>query len=175
MNLKALGAGENIPNDFNVVIEIPSDALPVKYEVCKDSGMLLVDRFLSTAMQYPCNYGFIPSTLCDDGDPADVLVLTPHALQPGCAVACRAIGVLEMEDEAGGDDKILAVPTDKLCPMYKDISSIDDLPKITLDAIGHFFEHYKDLESGKWVKVKEWHGPDRAREIIVESVNAYKD
>jgi inorganic pyrophosphatase len=149
------------------------NADPVKYEVDKDTGAIFVDRFMLTAMHYPCNYGYIPQTLSDDGDPADVLVLTPFPIQIGAVVRCRAIGVLEMDDESGGDAKLLAVPIEKLYPPYRNIKSYEDLPTEDVARIQHFFEHYKDLEKGKWVKVKGWKGVDAAHEEIVNSVERY--
>ena len=170
MSLDRVPAGSKLPDEFNVIIEIPMNADPVKYEVDKDSGAIFVDRFMLTAMHYPCNYGYIPQTLSDDGDPADVLVLTPFPIQIGAVIRCRAIGVLEMDDESGGDAKLLAVPVTKLYPPYETIKSIADLPQTDLDRISHFFEHYKDLEKGKWVKLKGWKGVDAAREEIQNSV-----
>lgn len=173
MNLDRVGAGRNLPYEFNVIIEIPMNADPVKYEVDKETGALFVDRFMSTAMHYPCNYGYIPRTLSGDGDPVDVLLLSPLPLISGVVVRCRAIGMLKMTDEAGGDEKLLAVPIDKLCNVYQKIKTPDDLPVPTLDQIRHFFEHYKDLEAGKWVKVEGWAGPDEARREILAGVERY--
>ena len=150
MSYRDIEPGKDIPNDLNVVIEIAANALPVKYEVDKYSGALMVDRLMSTAMHYPCNYGYIPQTLCGDGDPADVLVVTPIPLQPGCIVRCRPLGVLNMEDEAGEDSKLVAVPISKITKHYDKVESINDLPEELLAKITHFFEHYKDLEEGKW-------------------------
>ena len=174
MSLKNVPAGSKTPEQFNVIIEIAANAAPVKYEVDKDTGALFVDRFMTTAMHYPTNYGYIPQTLSGDGDPVDVLVITPHALQPGSVVACRALGMLQMTDEAGEDAKLLAVPTDKLCPMYKDWKSTDDVPAMLTNAISHFFEHYKDLEPGKWVKVSGWAGVDAAHKEITDGLANYK-
>jgi inorganic pyrophosphatase len=174
MSLNNVPAGKDLPNDFNVVIEIPMNGAPVKYEVDKESGAIFVDRFMSTAMHYPCNYGYIPQTLSDDGDPVDVLVVTPIPLFPGVVIRCRTIGVLKMNDEAGGDAKLLAVPVDKLSPIYKDVQKAEDLPELTLKQIQHFFEHYKDLEKGKWVKVEGWFGPEEAKAEIMASAEAYK-
>jgi inorganic pyrophosphatase len=174
MSLNNVPAGKDLPNDFNVVIEIPMNGDPVKYEVDKESGAIFVDRFMSTAMHYPCNYGYIPQTLSDDGDPVDVLVVTPVPLPIGVVVRCRAVGVLKMNDEAGGDAKLLAVPVDKLLPIYKNVQKPDDLPELLLQQIQHFFEHYKDLEKGKWVKVEGWFGADEAKKEIVASAEAYK-
>jgi inorganic pyrophosphatase len=144
------------------------NADPIKYEVDKETGALFVDRFMTTAMHYPCNYGYIPQTLSDDGDPVDVLVITPYALTPGVVVTCRAVGVLKMEDEAGVDAKLLAVPIDKVLPMYTHWQKPEDINPMRLNAIQHFFEHYKDLEPGKWVKVTGWEGPESARQEIVD-------
>jgi len=174
MSLNNVNAGRDVPNDFNVVIEIPMNGDPVKYEVDKESGAIFVDRFMGTAMHYPCNYGYVPNTIADDGDPCDVLVITPFPLIPGVVVRCRALGVLQMTDEAGGDAKILAVPVEKLAPLYANIKSHEDVPELTLRQIQHFFEHYKDLEKGKWVKVEGWAGVDAAKEEIVNGVKAYE-
>ena len=173
MSLNNVSAGRDVPNDFNVIIEIPMNADPVKYEVDKESGAIFVDRFMGTAMHYPCNYGYVPNTVADDGDPCDVLVITPFALIPGVVVRCRALGVLKMTDEAGGDSKILAVPVEKLLPLYSNLQSVEDVPELTLRQIQHFFEHYKDLEKGKWVKVEGWEGPDAAKQEILDGVKAY--
>src|SRR5258706_2789251 len=151
MSLDRVPAGRDLPNDFNVVIEIPMNADPVKYEVDKDTGAVFVDRFMSTAMHYPCNYGYIPHTLSDDGDPVDVLVLSPFPLITGVVVRCRPLGMLKMDDEAAGDSKVLAVPIDKLSSVYRTMQSIRDLPERTIRQMEHFFAHYKDLEAGKWV------------------------
>ena len=174
MNLDRVTAGRDLANDFNVIIEIPMNADPIKYEVDKETGALFVDRFVSTAMHYPCNYGYIPDTLADDGDPVDVLVITPFALHPGVVVRCRPIGLLKMTDEAGGDTKLLAVPIDKLTPIYRSIETTRDLPEVTLAQITHFFAHYKDLEPGKWVKVEGWGTPAEARREIAEGVKRFK-
>ena len=153
MNLDRVPAGKDVPNDCNVIIEIPMRADPIKYEVDKETGAVFVDRFMATAMHYPCNYGYIPRTLSDDGDPCDVLVLSPMPLITGVVVRCRPIGMLKMDDEHGGDAKILAVPVDELSSLYRDVQSPRDLPELTTRQIAHFFEHYKDLEPGKWVRV----------------------
>ena len=171
MSLNNVPAGKDLPNDVNVIIEIPAHSEPIKYEVDKDSGALWVDRFMGTAMHYPCNYGYVPHTLSDDGDPVDVLVVTPFPLLNGSVIRCRPVGVLKMTDEAGEDAKVLAVPVDKLSSMYKTVETFRDLPEFLLNQIAHFFEHYKDLEPGKWVKIDGWHGPDEAREEIL---NSYK-
>ena len=173
MNLDNLPLGEDVPNDINVVIEIPSHGPPVKYEVEKDSGTLMVDRFMGTAMFYPCNYGFMPHTLSDDGDAVDVLVVTPVPLISGSVIRCRPVGMLEMTDEAGEDHKVLAVPISKLTKLYDDVQKPQDLHDDTLNQITHFFEQYKALETGKWVKVENWVGVERAREEILSSIERY--
>lgn len=178
MDLTKIPAGANPPADINVVIEIPGGAgggAPVKYEIDKDSGAVVVDRIVSTSMFYPCNYGFIPNTLHDDGDPTDVLVRTQVALMPGAVIRCRPIGVLRMEDEAGLDDKIVAVPAEKIDPFQKDIRDIGDLPEPERERIRHFFERYKDLEEGKWVKVTGWEGRADAEALIATAVAAVAD
>jgi len=175
MNLDRVGSGRDLPDEFNVIVEIPMNADPVKYEVDKATGALFVDRFMSTAMHYPCNYGYIPHTLSGDGDPVDVLLLSPLPLISGVVVRCRPVGILKMTDEAGSDEKLLAVPIDKLCNVYQKIRTPDDLPAPMLDQIRHFFEHYKDLEPGKWVKVEGWFGPDDARAEILAGVKRYGD
>ena len=174
MSLHLVSAGAKAPEEFNVIIEIPMNADPIKYEVDKESGALFVDRFMTTAMHYPCNYGYVPNTLSPDGDPVDVLVITPFPLIPGVVVRCRAIGVLKMTDEAGGDAKILAVPVDKILPIYKHWQKPEDINDLRLQQIQHFFEHYKDLEPGKWVKIEGWFGPDDAKAEIMAGVAAYK-
>ena len=173
MSLHNVTPGAKSPDEFNVIIEIPMNADPIKYEVDKASGALFVDRFMTTAMHYPCNYGYIPQTLADDGDPVDVLVITPFALSPGVVVTCRPIGVLKMDDEAGGDAKVLAVPVDRLSSLYRAIETPRDLPEIQLAQIVHFFEHYKDLELGKWVRLSGWVGPQEAKHEILDSVRRY--
>ena len=174
MRIDAISIGENPPNDINVIVEVPIGGEPVKYEMDKDSGAMFVDRFLYTSMRYPCNYGFIPHTLSDDGDPTDILVLGNRPLMPGCVVRARPIGVMMMEDEAGIDEKILAVPHSKLTPYYDDIDSFTDLPQVMQDRIPHFFEHYKDLEPNKWVKVLGWEGPEKAGEMIMDGIRNFK-
>jgi inorganic pyrophosphatase len=174
MSLHNVTPGAKAPEQFNVIIEIPMNADPIKYEVDKETGAMFVDRFMTTAMHYPCNYGYIPQTLSDDGDPVDVLVVTPFPLTPGVVVTCRAVGVLMMEDEAGGDAKLLAVPIDKVLPMYTHWQKPEDVNKMRLNAIQHFFEHYKDLEPGKWVKVQGWQGPEAAKAEIVSGIEAYQ-
>ena len=166
MDISKIPVGQNAPWDVNVIIEIPMGGEPIKYEVDKASGALFVDRFLHTAMYYPCNYGFLPHTLSDDGDPCDMLVVGRRPIQPGAVLRSRPIGVLIMEDEAGLDEKILAVPVNKLHPFYSDVQSYKDLPEILLDQIAHFFQHYKDLEKGKWVKIKRWGDAEEAAKII---------
>ncbi len=173
MALSDIPAGSAIPNDINVIIEISMHSEPIKYEVDKDSGTIFVDRFMATSMHYPCNYGYIPNTIADDGDPVDVLVLAQFALPPGVVVRCRPIGMLSMEDEAGGDAKILAVPVDKLTSMYRNVQSPRDLPQITLDQISHFFAHYKDLEPGKFVKIQGWRDTEDAKKEIVAGVERH--
>lgn len=173
MSLDKVQAGSKLPDEFNVVIEIPMNADPVKYEVDKASGAVFVDRFMLTAMHYPCNYGYIPQTLSEDGDPVDVLVIAPFPVQVGSVIKCKALGVMQMEDEAGIDAKLIARPVDKLYPPYSNINSTADLNQQELDRIQHFFEHYKDLEKGKWVKVKGWAGVDAAQKEITDSVARY--
>jgi inorganic pyrophosphatase len=175
VGLDRVPAGKDLPNDFNVVIEIPMHAEPIKYEVDKESGAIFVDRFMSTAMHYPCNYGYIPHTIAGDGDPVDVLVMSQFALPPGVVVRCRPIGMLKMTDEAGDDAKLLAVPVDKLTPMYRSVTSPRDLPQIVLDQIAHFFEHYKDLEPGKFVKVIGWGDLDDAKQEVMTGVARYAE
>jgi inorganic pyrophosphatase len=174
MQFDNIPSGKNPPEDIYVAIEIPANGTPVKYELDKDMGALLVDRFMATPMFYPANYGFIPNTLADDGDPLDVLVVTPYPVQPGSIIRCRPVGVLNMEDEAGGDAKLVAVPHDKLTPSYRDIKEVTDLPQLLRDQIRHFFENYKTLEPGKWVKVQGWDNAAAAKKAIIESINAYK-
>ena len=173
MSLNAVPAGKNAPEDINVIIEIPAHADPVKYEVDKDSGAVCVDRFMSTTMFYPCNYGYIPNTLSDDGDPLDVLVDTPHRVISGTVIRCRPVGVLKMVDEAGEDYKLIAVPVDKLTPIYHNVKEASDLNPLLVKQIEHFFEHYKDLEEGKWVKVEGWGSAADAKEEIVKSIAAF--
>jgi len=174
MSLNDVSSGRDLPHDFNVIIEIPMNADPIKYEVDKESGALFVDRFMGTSMHYPCNYGYVPHTIADDGDPVDVLVITPFALIPGVVVRCRPIGVLKMTDESGGDAKVLAVPIDKVLPIYTHWQKPEDMNELRLKQIQHFFEHYKDLEPGKWVKVEGWFGPADAQAEIMNGVEAYK-
>lgn len=173
MILDRVPAGKDLPNDFNVIIEIPANGAPIKYELDKETGAMFVDRFMGTAMFYPANYGYVPQTLSEDGDPVDVLVVTPFPLQVGVVVRCRALGVLKMEDESGIDAKLIAVPVEKLCPMYKAVQKMEDLPELLLSQISHFFEHYKDLEKGKWVKVQGWDGIEAAKQELVDGVARY--
>lgn len=173
MRLENLPAGQEIPDDINVVIEIPSNSSPIKYEVDKESGMVVVDRFLGTSMVYPCEYGFIPHTLSEDGDPTDVLVVSPFSLSSGVVIRCRPIGMLRMVDESGKDTKILAVPVSKLTTRYQHVAKPEDLGKELLAAIEHFFMHYKDLETGKWAKVDGWDDVDAARIEIIKSAERY--
>ncbi len=175
MGLKKITAGKDVPNDINVIIEIPANSQPVKYEIDKDSGALFVDRFMSTAMFYPANYGYIPQTLSEDGDPVDVLVITPLPLLSGSVIRCRPIGVLNMTDEAGADAKLLAVPVDKLCREYQHIHSYKDISEHLLNSIEHFFEHYKDLEPEKWVKVDGWADAANAKHEIEASIKRYNN
>ena len=174
MPLNLVTSGRDVPNDVNVVIEIPLRGDPVKYEVDKDTGAVFVDRFMVTAMHYPCNYGYVPHTLSEDGDPADVLVVTPHPLISGSVIRCRPVGMLSMTDDAGPDPKILAVPIDSLTELYRGVRSSDDLPKSLLAQIAHFFQHYKDLEAGKWVKIDGWLGPEEAKAELLACVARYR-
>lgn len=174
MSLANLSTGKDIPNDVNVVIEISAHSEPIKYEVDKKTGMLMVDRFVATSMHYPCDYGFIPHTLSEDGDPVDVLVIAPFPLQPGVVIRCRPVGMLRMTDESGVDTKILAVPVDKLTPRYQHVKKPEDLGNELLASIEHFFQHYKDLEKGKWVKTNGWDNCDSAKAEILTSIERYK-
>ncbi len=173
MSLNKVSSGRDVPNDFNVIIEIPMNADPIKYEVDKERGAIFVDRFMGTAMHYPCNYGYVPNTLSDDGDPVDVLVITPFPLFPGVVVRCRPIGVLKMTDESGEDAKVLAVPVDKVLSIYSHWQKPEDLNELRLRQIQHFFEHYKDLEKGKWVKIDGWYGPEEAKTEIINGIKSY--
>ena len=175
MSLNNVPAGRNLSVDFNVIIEIPMNSEPVKYEVDKASGAIFVDRVLTTPMRYPCNYGYVPHTLCGDGDPADVLVLMPLQLIPGSVIRVRPVGVLRMQDEAGNDEKILAVPVTKVYPGYAHIEGLDGVPQHWRDRIAYFFEHYKDLEQGKWVKLEGWGDTAEAKQIIVEAIARYNE
>ena len=175
MSLDNVTPGKNAPDSFNVIIEIPMNADPIKYEVDKATGAIFVDRFMSTAMHYPSNYGYVPKTISGDGDPVDVLVITPVPLIPGVVVTCRAIGILKMEDEAGMDGKVLAVPIDKVLSLYTRWEKPEDLSPARLKKIAHFFEHYKDLEEGKWVKILGWEGPESARQEILDGIANYNN
>ncbi|GGD61508.1 inorganic diphosphatase [Lacimicrobium alkaliphilum] len=175
MSLNDVPSGSNLPEEINVIIEIPAHSDPVKYEVDKDSGAIFVDRFMSSCMHYPTNYGYVPHTLSDDGDPVDVLVMTPFALLPGCVIRCRPVGVLKMTDEAGEDAKVLAVPADKLSTIYRGISEIDQVDELLKKQIEHFFAHYKDLEPNKWVKIQGWEDSTAAKKEITDSVKRYND
>ena len=174
MRLDAVPTGKNPPEDINVVVEVPVGGEPIKYEMNKESGTLFVDRFLYTPMRYPGNYGFVPHTLSEDGDPIDVLIANTRPLVPGCVMSCRPIGVLVMADEKGRDEKIVAVPAAHITRRWENVHDFSDLPEITRDQINHFFEHYKDLEPGKWVKVENWGNAARAREMIVEAIERAK-
>ena len=174
MRIDAIAIGNNPPEDVNVIIEVPIGGEPIKYEMDKEAGALFVDRFLHTSMRYPGNYGFVPHTLSGDGDPIDVLICNTRELVPGCVVNVRPIGVLLMEDNAGVDEKIIAVPSPKLTKRYEKVVNYTDLPQITLDQVAHFFEQYKDLEPGKWVKIGGWHDADYARGMIVEAIGRAK-
>ena len=175
MQIDKLAIGKNPPDDINVIIEVPIGGEPIKYEMDKASGALVVDRFLYTSMRYPGNYGFIPHTLSRDGDPCDVIVCNTRAIAPGAVINCRPVGVLLMEDEAGQDEKILAVPSSKLTRRYDTVSNYTDLPDITLKQVQHFFEHYKDLEPTKWVKVTGWGDAERAKALILEAMRYAKE
>ena len=170
MNLDAIPVGNNPPEDINVIIEVPVGGEPIKYEMDKASGALYVDRYLYTSMRYPGNYGFVPHTLSDDGDPVDVLVASTRASTPGAVIHCRPIGVLLMRDEAGGDEKLIAVPSTRLTRRYENVHNYDDLPRITIEQVEHFFSHYKDLEQNKWVEVDRWGCAVEARRIIEEAM-----
>ena len=173
MNLDRVNSGRRVPDEVNVIIEIPAHSDPVKYEVDKETGAMFVDRFMSTPMFYPCNYGYIPHTLSEDGDPVDVLVVTPYPLISGSVIRCRPVGMLEMTDEAGRDTKILAVPISKLSNLYDHVRDAADLHDSLLQQIAHFFEHYKDLESGKWVRVDGWSSNEAARAEILSSIERF--
>ena len=174
MSLNAVPAGKNAPDEINVIIEIPLNGEPVKYEVDKDTGALFVDRILGTSMHYPCNYGYVNNTLCGDGDPLDVMVISRFGFAPGSVVRCRPVGVLNMTDESGEDAKVLAVPVEKISQMNKHIQTLADVPELLLKRISHFFEHYKDLEDGKWVKIDGWQDEQAARNEIVQSIELYQ-
>ncbi|MRX27509.1 inorganic diphosphatase [Kangiella sp. HZ709] len=174
MSLDNVSAGKNAPEEINVIIEIPAHSDPIKYEVDKETGAMFVDRFMATCMHYPTNYGYVNHTLSADGDPVDVLVPTPFPLIAGCVIPCRPIGVLKMTDESGEDAKIVAIPTGKLSTMYQGIHEVQELPELLLNQIQHFFEHYKDLEPGKWVKIAGWEGSESAKKEILDSIAAYE-
>lgn len=175
MNYNSIPPGSNTPDDINVVIEIPANSQPIKYEIDKESQALFVDRFMATPMFYPANYGYIPNTLSDDGDALDVLVVTPYTLVPGCVIRCRPVGILNMSDEAGQDSKLLAVPHSKLSVLYDHVKEASDLPPLLIQQIEHFFENYKDLEKGKWVKVDGWANAEAAKAEIMKSIKAFED
>ncbi|MDR0564193.1 MAG: inorganic diphosphatase, partial [Azoarcus sp.] len=170
MGLESVKAGKDVPNDINVIIEIPAQADPIKLEVDKESGAIFVDRFMGTSMRYPLNYGYVPNTVSGDGDPVDVLVVTPFPLFPGAVIRCRPVGLLRMEDDGGMDAKVIAVPISKLTPLYNNVQSIGDLPELLMKQTVHFFEHYKDLEPGKWVKIQGWGTAEDARNEILSGV-----
>lgn len=169
MDISKISPGKDLPNQVNVIIEVPMNSDPVKYEIDKDSGAIFVDRFIGTPMFYPCNYGFIPGTLSDDGDPADVLVVSDYPIVPGGVISAKPVGVLIMEDEKGMDEKIIAVPSKKLNSVYENIEEYQELPELLINKIKHFFERYKELEKGKWVKVKGFEGSAKAKELINEA------
>ena len=171
MDMSKIPVGENPPFDVNAIIEVPLGGEPIKYELDKASGAMFVDRFLYTSMRYPCNYGFIPHTLSNDGDPTDILVVGQRALMPGSVVRARPVGVLMMEDESGMDEKILAVPISKLDPTFESVKDINDVPDMLKQRINHFFEHYKQLEKNKWVKIVGWENAEKAKEIIEEAIS----
>ena len=172
MRIDAIKIGDNPPEDINVIVEVPYGGEPVKYEMDKESGTMVVDRILYTSMRYPGNYGFVPHTISDDGDPIDVLIANKRPLIPGSVINCRPIGILNMVDEAGGDEKLIAVPSAHVSAMYKDVHELDDLPKLLVEQIGHFFERYKDLEDGKWVKIEGYDDASKARLAIEAAIKA---
>jgi inorganic pyrophosphatase len=174
MNIDAIAIGTHPPEDVNVIIEVPIGGEPIKYEMDKAAGTLVVDRFLHTPMRYPGNYGFVPHTLSDDGDPIDVLVANTRPIVPGAIINVRPIGVLKMHDDGGGDEKIIAVPVPRLTKRYESVHEYTDLPAITREQIQHFFEHYKDLEVGKWVKLIGWGDAAEARQLIVDAIERTK-
>jgi len=174
MDIARISSGRNPPKDLHAVIEIPLGGVPVKYEIDKSSGALFVDRFLHTAMFYPSNYGFIPHTLSADGDPCDIMVVSQVPVVPGAVIRCRPVGALVMEDESGGDEKILAVPVDALHPFYNGVQSYKDLPEIMCEQIAHFFQHYKDLEKGKWVTIVKWLDTEGAEQLVIEGIERAK-
>lgn len=174
MSYSKIPAGKDIPNDIYAVIEIPANHDPIKYEIDKDSDALMVDRFMATPMFYPANYGYVPNTLSEDGDPLDVLVVTPYPVAAGSVIRCRAVGKLNMEDDGGIDAKLIAVPHDKLTTLYRDVQEYTDLPELLIKQVEHFFSHYKDLEEGKWVKISGWEGAAVARAEIEKAVDAFQ-
>lgn len=173
MSFEKVPAGKELPGDIYVIVEIPANASPVKYEIDKDSDAIFVDRFMSAPMFYPANYGYVNNTLADDGDPLDVLVVAPYPVMTGSVIRCRPVGILNMTDEAGEDAKLVAVPHEKLSTLYSDVQDVNDLPQLLLDQIKHFFENYKTLEKGKWVKVEGWAGAEEARAAVSKSVEMY--
>ncbi len=175
MNLDRVSPGDNAPNEINVIIEIPAYKEPVKYELDKSTGAMFVDRFLGTAMYYPCNYGYVPQTLSLDGDPVDVMLVAPLPIISGAVIKCRPLGLLKMEDDGGIDGKILAVPIDKLTPLYRNMVSFRDMQEETLERLSHFFAHYKDLEKGKWVKIEGWVGVEEAKQEILDSIARHQN
>jgi len=175
MSLHEVPVGRDVPNDLNVIIEIPMNSPAIKYEVDKASGAIFVDRMLKTAMHYPCNYGYVPHTICGDGDPVDVLVVMPLALEPGVVVRCRPVGLLRMEDEAGDDAKVIAVPVTEITGLYRDVEELDDIDELLRLQIAHFFAHYKDLERGKWVKVEGWGDAAAAKKEVLDAVARFND
>ena len=174
MRIDAIPVGNNPPEDINVIIEVPVGGEPIKYELEKDAGTLVVDRFLYTPMRYPGNYGFVPHTLSEDGDPIDVLICSTRAIIPGAVMNCRPVGVMVMEDDGGPDEKLIAVPSPHLTKRYDQVKTVEDIPEITRSQIHHFFKHYKDLEPGKWVKIDHWGGADEAKKLIVEAIERAK-
>ena len=175
MILDYVTAGRDVPNDINVIIEIPAESDPVKYEMDKETGAMFVDRFMGTSMRYPCNYGYVPNTLSEDGDPVDVLVVTPFPLISGSLIRCRPLGMLQMTDESGPDAKLIAVPIDELTDLYRGVNAFRDLPELLLAQIAHFFDHYKDLEAGKWVKIDGWVGPVDSKTEKFSSIERYNE
>ncbi len=175
MGLSRVGPGKGLPDEVNVIIEIPAHSDPIKYEVDKETGAIFIDRFMSTSMRYPCDYGYIPNTLSEDGDPVDVLMLSPFPLSIGTVLRCRPVGMLKMTDEAGADAKILAVPVNDISGLYSHIHSPNDCPQLLIDQISHFFSHYKDLEEGKFVKIDAWVGADEAKQEIIDSVKRFEN
>ena len=173
MSLQDVPVGRDVPNEINVIIEIPMNSPAIKYEVDKETGAIFVDRMLKSAMHYPCNYGYVPHTLCGDGDPVDVLVVMPMPVQPGVVIRCRPVGILNMEDEAGEDAKILAVPVEEITGLYRNVRGVEDVDELLTLQIAHFFDHYKDLETGKWVKIRGWGSKEHATREILESVERF--